>query len=77
LVISKLDSLYKEGRDFQNFNIKSQKFLTYAGGKSSYYYATGYNLLLVLDKLDIEYKDKIFKNIKKPVFEYLEEYVQR
>ncbi len=73
--LAKIDSLYKQGKDFYNFDIKTQGYLTYAGGKSSYFYATGYNLLLLLDKLDINYKNNVFKDFKKPLFEYLEDYI--
>ena len=51
-------SLY---RHFGNFSLSDAKWLYTVGRK--YYYATGFNLLRLSDKLRIDYKYLIFKNV--------------
>ena len=46
---------------FGDFNLTDAKWL-YTIGKN-YYYATGFNLLRLLDKLGIEYHSHIFTDI--------------
>ena len=46
---------------FGNFCLSDAKWL-YTAGKN-YYYATGFNLLRLLDKLGIEYRSYIFKDV--------------
>ena len=48
-------------RHFGNFNLSDAKWLYTVGRK--YYYATGFNLLRLSDKLRIDYKYLIFKNV--------------
>ena len=48
-------------RHFGNFNLSDAKWLYTVGRK--YYYATGFNLLRISDKLEIDYKHGIFKNV--------------
>lgn len=48
-------------RHFGNFNLSDGKWL-YAVGRK-YYYATGFSLLRLSDKLDIDYKYTIFKDV--------------
>ncbi len=48
-------------RHFGNFNLSDAKWLYTVGSK--YYYATGFNLLRLSDKLRIDYKYGIFKDV--------------
>ena len=48
-------------RHFGNFNLSDAKWLYTVGRK--YYYATGFNLLRISDKLEIDYKYGIFKGV--------------
>ena len=48
-------------RHFGNFNLSDAKWLYTVGHK--YYYATGFNLLRISDKLKIDYKYAIFKDV--------------
>ena len=48
-------------RHFGNFNLSDAKWLYTVGRK--YYYATGFNLLRLSDKLEIDYKYAIFKDV--------------
>ena len=48
-------------RHFGNFNLSDAKWLYTVGRK--YYYATGFNLLRLSDKLRIDYKYAIFKDV--------------
>ena len=48
-------------RHFGNFNLSDAKWLYTVGSK--YYYATGFNLLRISDKLEIDYKHGIFKDV--------------
>lgn len=53
------DTLYRSYAYFANFNFEKVQWLYKTG--STYFYATGFNLLRLLDKLDIEYKSRLFK----------------
>ena len=48
-------------RHFGDFNLSDAKWLYTVGRK--YYYATGFNLLRLLDKLGIEYHSRIFADV--------------
>ena len=48
-------------RHFGNFNLSDAKWLYTVGRK--YYYAMGFNLLRISDKLESDYKYKIFKDV--------------
>ena len=48
-------------RHFGNFNLSDAKWLYTVGRK--YYYATGFNFLRLSDKLEIDYKYGIFKDV--------------
>ena len=52
---------YRLYRHFGNFNLTDAKWLYTVGRK--YYYATGFNLLRLSDKLKIDYKYGIFKDV--------------
>ena len=52
---------YRLYRHFGNFNLSDAKWLYTVGRK--YYYATGFNLLCLSDKLEIDYKQGIFKDV--------------
>ena len=58
---------------FQNFNIEKEDWL-YLTEKTTYYYATGFNLIRLFDKLKIEYKTRLFKEEKLTLDQILKEY---
>ena len=57
--LAKSDSSYHSGDSFKNYKIEKDKWL-YLTSKTSYFYATGFNLARLLDKLKIEYKSRLF-----------------
>jgi len=55
----KIDTLFHSYVFFRNFDLKAADWL-YKTEKTNYFYATGFNLARILDKLKIEYKSKLF-----------------
>jgi hypothetical protein len=53
------DTSYQSYSYFKNYKIEKEEWL-FKTEKTSYYYATGFNMARLLDKLDIEYKNKLF-----------------
>jgi hypothetical protein len=58
--LSKSDTSFKSFKKFRNYKIENDKWL-YLTEKTTYFYAVGFNLARLLDKLKIEYKTKLFK----------------
>jgi hypothetical protein len=58
--LSRSDSAYHSYQYFQNYSIEKDTWL-YLSDKTTYFYATGFNLVRLLDKLGIEYKTRLFK----------------
>ncbi len=58
--LEKSDSLYHSYKYFKNYTITKDKWLYTAGAK--YYYATGFNIARLLDKLKVDYKSRLFSN---------------
>ncbi len=58
--ILKADSSYKSFSKFKDFNLENEKWL-YLTEKTTYYYAIGFNMARLLDKLAIDYKSTLFK----------------
>ena len=54
------DTLYQSYKYFKGFNFEQNEWLYKTG--STYYYAIGFNILRLLDKLDIKYKSDLFKD---------------
>ena len=55
----KSDSTFKSFQKFKNYKIENDKWL-YLTEKTTYFYAIGFNMARLLDKLKIEYKTKLF-----------------
>lgn len=54
------DPMYKSNSIFRSFNLDGAEWL-YKTYQSPYFYATGFNICRLLDKLGIEYKRRLFK----------------
>ncbi len=55
----KSDSSYHSYQYFRDYNIEKDQWL-YLSEKTNYFYATGFNLVRLLDKLKIAYKTRVF-----------------
>jgi len=55
----KSDSSYHSYQYFRDYNIEKDQWL-YLSGKTNCFYATGFNLVRLLDKLKIKYKTRLF-----------------
>lgn len=53
------DSLFRAYEYFKNYTITKDKWLYMTG--ATYYYATGFNIARLLDKLKVDYKSRLFK----------------
>lgn len=58
--LSKSDSAYHSYEYFRNYSIEKDPWL-YLSDKTAYFYATGFNLVRLLDKLGVSYKTRLFK----------------
>ncbi len=56
----KSDSSFKSFEKYHKYDIKKDEWL-YLSEKTSYFYATGFNIVRLLDKLKIEYKSILFR----------------
>ncbi len=61
--LTRSDTSFKSYEKFRNYNIEKDKWL-YLTEKTKYFYATGFNMARLLDKLEIEYKSRLFKEGK-------------
>lgn len=59
----KSDSSFKSFDKFRNYNIKNDEWL-YKTERTTYFYAIGFNMARLLDKLKIDYKSRLFKEGK-------------
>ncbi|MBI3235659.1 MAG: hypothetical protein HYZ42_16750 [Bacteroidetes bacterium] len=59
----KSDTSFKSFNKFRNYHIKKDEWL-YLTEKTTYFYAIGFNMVRLLDKLNIEYKSRLFKEGK-------------
>ena len=57
--LAKSDTSYHSYSKFRNYNIENDQWL-FQTKKTTYFYATGYNIARLLDKLKIDYKSKLF-----------------
>lgn len=62
--------------EFEDVDLKDEAFnyLTYAG-PGQYHYALGFNMMRLLDKLKVNYKDRLFTEPTKGLHEYLDDYL--
>lgn len=58
IALLKSDTLYHSYSYFKDFSFEEAQWLYRTG--STYFYAIGFNILRLLDKLEIEYKSKLF-----------------
>ncbi len=54
------DTLYHSNSYFKDFSFDNAKWL-YKTGYTTYYYAIGFNMLRLMDKLEIDYKSSLFE----------------
>lgn len=54
------DSSFHSFEKFRNYNIENDQWL-FQTRKTTYFYATGFNIARLLDKLGIDYKTRLFK----------------
>jgi hypothetical protein len=57
--LTQSDTSFKSFKKFRNYKIENDKWL-YLTEKTTYFYAIGFNMARLLDKLKIEYKVKLF-----------------
>lgn len=55
------DTLYHNYSFFSNFKLENAEWL-YRADKTNYFYATGFNIIRLLDKLKVEYKSTLFNS---------------
>jgi hypothetical protein len=68
--LSQVDPSYKAYQIFKNYKIENDPWL-YTPGKR-YFYATGFNIVRLLDKLHIPYKSNLFKDGESTLEQQLE-----
>jgi hypothetical protein len=68
--LSQVDPSYKAYQIFKNYKIENDPWL-YTPGKR-YFYATGFNIVRLLDKLHIPYKSNLFKDGERTLEQQLE-----
>ena len=68
--LASVDTAYHSYKIFQNYKIENDPWL-YTAGKR-YFYATGFNIVRLLDKLKIDYKSRLFKEGSLSLDEILE-----
>lgn len=70
------DPMFKSFKEFKEIDLTDQAFnyLTYAA-PSDYHYTIGFNIMRLLDKLNLGYKKELFNNPKKGLHLYLEDYI--
>ncbi len=56
----KSDSSFKSFNQFKNFKLDTQQWLYITEKSGQYFYASGFNIARLLDKLQVEYKLKLF-----------------
>ena len=69
----KADTSFHNYAYFKNFKIEKEEWL-YLTEKTTYYYATGFNFIRLFDKLNIEYKTRLFQEEELTLENILKEY---
>lgn len=59
--MARSDSLYHSYSYFKDFSFEESQWLYMTGG-GNYYYATGFNILRLLDLLNVDYKPALFRD---------------
>lgn len=74
--IIKEDPLFSNYSEFEEIDLESDAFnyLVYAGS-TDYHYTLGFNMMRLLDILDVEYKSTLLNRPEKGLHEYLNEYL--
>ena len=67
------DTSFHNYESFRNFNVKNEKWL-YLTNHTKYYYATGFNIIRLLDKLNVDYKSRLFIEKELTLEDILKEY---
>jgi hypothetical protein len=57
--LMKTDTCYKSNEQYRKYDIENDPWL-FMTNKTTYFYAVGFNMARLLDKLKIEYKSKLF-----------------
>lgn len=70
------DPKFNSFLEFEEIDMENSDFnyLVYAG-PTDYHYTIGFNTMLLLDKLKIEYKKDLLNNPEKGLHQYLEDYI--
>jgi len=68
----KFDPAYRSYEEFSHYNIQNQKW-SYQTSGTKYFYATGFNMARLLDKMGIAYKDRLFREGSVSLEDLLEE----
>lgn len=55
------DTSYHSYRDFRDYKIDRDEWLYLTSKTGVYYYATGFNMVRLLDKLNVQYKERLFR----------------
>lgn len=72
--LMKSDTAYHSYAYFRNHRLEQDKWL-YLTDKTTYFYATGFNLLRLLDKLKIDYQSRLFLEGELSLEDLLEQYL--
>ena len=70
------DPKFKSFSDFEEIDLENDAFnyLVYAG-PTDYHYTIGFNIMRLLDELNVEYKKELFNNPEKGLHMYLEDFI--
>lgn len=75
-VVISNDPMFNSFQEFKEINLNDPAFsyLTYPA-PSDYHYTIGFNIMRLLDKLEVEYKPFLINNPQKGLHKYLEDYI--
>jgi hypothetical protein len=59
--LAKSDSSFKSFEQYKNYDLADHVWLYKTAKSAQYFYATGFNMAMLLDKLKVDYKSKLFK----------------
>ena len=58
--LAKVDSSYHSYEYFRDYNIEKDQWLYLSEKTTGYFYATGFNMVRLLEKLKVDYKERLF-----------------
>ncbi|WP_157578531.1 hypothetical protein [Pontibacter roseus] len=61
VTLQKSDSAYQAYKSFKDYKLEKDEWLYLTTKTPSYFYATGFNMTRILDKLGVRYKNQLFK----------------